>query len=90
MIILDKKTNTEINRDLAKRLASIRKRRKISQKELARVSGVSCGSIRRFEQTGDISLYSLTNIAIALKVEDEIDALFTRPSFSSIEEILNG
>ena len=57
-------------------------------KELALRSGVSFGSVKRFEQTGDISLLSLTKIAIALQVEDEMDSLFTSVPYASIEEVI--
>ena len=79
----------EINTDIAKRMAGIRKRRKISQKELAKRSGVSLGSLKRFEQTGDISLISLTKLAMALGLEDELDGLFADVPFDSIEEVIN-
>ena len=84
MITLEQRTCREINRDLAR----LRKRKKISQKELALRSGVSFGSVKRFEQTGDISLLSLTKIAIALQVEDEMDSLFTSVPYASIEEVI--
>ena len=48
--------------DLANRVKRIRKRRKISQEELAIKSDVSFGSIKRFESTGQISLISLVKI----------------------------
>ena len=59
-------TAEEINLKLAKRVRTIRKRRKLSQELLSIKSGVSYGSIKRFENTGNISLLSLTKIAIAL------------------------
>lgn len=90
MINLFQKTAPEINVDIAKRMAAIRKRRKISQKELAKRSGVSLGSLKRFEQTGEISLLSLTKISIALGLEDEMEKLFSEVPFNSIEEIING
>lgn len=67
MVNLFQKTWMEIDTDIAKRMAQLRKRRKISQKELAVRSGVSLGSLKRFEQSGEISLQSLTKLAIALK-----------------------
>ncbi len=76
--------------DIAQRLSSIRKRRKISQAKLAALSGVSLGSLKRFEQTGEISLNSLTKLALALGVEDELDGLFTHVAPLSIEEVING
>ena len=89
MISLYQKTWKEINNEVASNVQKLRKRKKISQKELAERSGVSLGSIKRFEQTGEISLQSLTKIAIALRAENEIEALFIHPNFESIEEILN-
>lgn len=90
MISLNQKTWKEINTEIASNVQKLRKRKKISQKELATRTGVSLGSIKRFEQTGEISLQSLTKIAIALRAEDEMESLFTSPNFESIEEILNG
>lgn len=89
MINLFQKTAPEINIDIAKRMVAIRKRRKISQKELAKRSGVSLGSLKRFEQTGEISLLSLTKISIALELDEEMENLFSEVPFNSIEEIIN-
>ena len=51
-------TAEELNQKLADRVRNIRRRRSISQQKLADISGVSYGSIKRFEQTGHISLLS--------------------------------
>ena len=56
----------EVIKDIAKRLKNIRKEKKISQEQLWYLSGVSLGSIKRFERTGNISLVSLVKIAFAL------------------------
>lgn len=89
MINIFLKTAPEIDMEIAKRLAGIRRRRKISQKELSARSGVSLGSLKRFEQTGDISLGSLTKLSIALGLESELENLFTDVPFNSIEEVIN-
>ena len=86
--LLDK-TPAEINSQIAENVKKIRKRRKISQKKLSEISGVSLGSLKRFEQTGEISLISLTKIAFALGLESEMEALFSEAPFLSIEEIMN-
>ena len=65
-------TAEEIDMKLAGRIRGIRKRRSISQKKLSEMSGVSYGSIKRFETTGQISLLSLTKLAFALNEVDEI------------------
>ena len=89
MINLYQKTWTEINNDIAQKIVRLRKRKKITQKKLAARSGVSLGSLKRFEQSGEISLQSLTKIAIALDVENELEALFNNVPFASIEEVIN-
>lgn len=81
------KTPREIDQLIASRIRSIRKRRKISQKRLSEKSGVSLGSVKRFEQSGEISLISLTKIAIALEIEGELEDLFEEVPFLSIEEV---
>ncbi len=52
-------TPEEIDKELAIRVRMIRKRKKISQEQLSEKSGVSYGSIKRFESTGQISLLYL-------------------------------
>ena len=89
MINLYQKTWTEINNEIARKIVRLRKRKKITQKQLAARSGVSLGSLKRFEQSGEISLQSLTKIAIALDVENELEDLFDNVPFSSIEEVIN-
>lgn len=43
--------------------------------------------MKRFEQNGEISLISLTKIAIALEIEGELEDLFEEVPFLSIEEV---
>jgi hypothetical protein len=49
-------TAEELDKKLAERMRRIRRRRKVSQQKLSDMSGVSYGSIKRFETTGQISL----------------------------------
>ena len=74
---------------IADRLRNVRKRRSISQEKLANMSGVSYGSIKRFEATGQISLISLIKIATALGVADELRELFTDVPYRNIQEVIN-
>lgn len=87
--IFNKKTPKEIDKSIADRIRSIRRRRKISQKRLSEKSGVSLGSVKRFENSGEISLISLTKIAVALELEGELQRLFEDAPYLSIEEIMN-
>jgi transcriptional regulator with XRE-family HTH domain len=61
---------------LAERARLRRKERKLSQQTLAKLSGVSFGSIKRFERLGEISLKSLLRIALVMGQEDIFDRLF--------------
>lgn len=73
-------------------IGNVKSRRKglgISQMELAERSGVSYGSIKRFETNGDISLSSLIKIAIVLECEDDFKTLFSRKKYRSIEDVIN-
>lgn len=82
-------TAEELDQKLAQRVPNIRKRRSISQEKLAAMSGVSHGSIKRFETTGQISLISLTKIAMALDIADELRSLFLQVPYRNIQEVLN-
>ena len=82
-------TPEELDQKLADRVRNIRRRRSISQQKLAKMSGVSYGSIKPFETTGQISLISLTRIAIALGIADELRNIFSKVPYLSMEEVLN-
>ena len=76
--------------EIAKRFIAIRKKRKVSQRRLSELSGVSYASIRRFEKTGDISLASLVKLALSLQLYDDLDGLFKpRDEYQSIEDVIN-
>ncbi|MBE5897117.1 MAG: helix-turn-helix transcriptional regulator [Lachnospiraceae bacterium] len=83
-------TPDEINMALANRVREIRRRRDITQQELSEKSGVSYGSLKRFESTGNISLSSLTKIAVALEMENDIRELFSDVPYKDIEEVVRG
>lgn len=53
----------DIMRSMAEKVRALRKQSGLSQQELARRSGVSFGSLRRFESSGEISFESLLKIA---------------------------
>ena len=82
-------TPEELDQKLAQRVRKTRKRRSITQEKLASISGVSYGSIKRFETTGQISLLSLTKIAIALDLADELRNIFTQVPYKDIQEVIN-
>lgn len=81
-------TPSDVTKSLAAKIKNIRKRKKITQKQLAARSNVSYASLRKFEQTGQISLESFVKLTMELGLVSEINALFEQPVYSSIEEVL--
>lgn len=66
----------DILQETAQKHKATRKRLKLSQAELASRSGVSLGSIKRFEQTGKISFESLLKLAHLLGRLSDFEKLF--------------
>ena len=79
------KNPTDVLEDIAAKHKLLRKKQGLSQHELANRSGVSLGSLKRFETTGQISFESLLKLAHILNSLDGFDTVF-KPS-DSIENI---
>jgi transcriptional regulator with XRE-family HTH domain len=78
-----------IKQKLAGRVRARRKEGKLSQSALAERSGVSLGSVKRFELKGEISLSSLLRIAFVLGFEDDFEQLFARKNYQSLDDVIN-
>ena len=83
-------TPKELGMEIAANLKKLRKQRKLSQTALAEKAGVSYGSMKRFEQTGEMALESLLKIAIVLGETEPFEALFKLTEIKSIQEIIDG
>ena len=81
--IFHEKSIEERMNDLASRFKVYRKKAKLTQLELADRSGVSYGTIKRFERTGKISLESLWQLAIAIGCDDQLDHIFSEPPLTA-------
>ena len=79
----------EVAKDIALKEKEKRKLRKLTQAELSARAGVSLASLKRFEQTGEISFVSLLKIADVLDELDTFAALFTRKEYHSIQEVID-
>ena len=88
--LFNSKTPNDIVKELVKKIKQHRKKLKISQAQLASKSGVSLGSIKRFESKYEISLNSFIKILIALNLEGGLENLFTQKNYNSIDEVING
>jgi len=78
----------DIKKSLVSRLRKRRREGKMSQTALAQRSGVSLGSIKRFEYEGEIQLTSLLRIAAVLGYEADFDKLFERKNYQSLDEVI--
>ena len=88
--LFNPKTPNDIAKELVEKIKQYRKKLKISQAQLASKSGVSLGSIKRFESKHEISLNSFIKILIALNLEQDLENLFTQKNYNSIDEVING
>ena len=82
-------TPSDVVLRLAKRIKATRKRRRITQKQLAGRSNVSYATLRKFEKTGQISLESFIKLTMELGLVQEVNDLFSEPVYNSIEEVVN-
>ena len=88
--LFNPKTPNDIAHELVEKIKQHRKKLKISQAQLASKSGVSLGSIKRFESKYEISLNSFIKILIVLNLEQDLENLFTQKNYNSIDEVING
>lgn len=79
-------TEEKVTKDLVDRVKERRKELKISQKELSTRTLVSYGSIRRFENSGQISLTSLIRIANALNCLSDFNLLFKTKQITNLKD----
>jgi transcriptional regulator with XRE-family HTH domain len=77
-----------IREDVARRFARRRREARLSQAALAEKSGVSLGSLKRFECKFEISFASLLKLAFALGYETDFNALFARPNYRTLDDVL--
>ena len=77
----------EMGRALAERLRALRLLKSWTRETLAKRSGVSAASLKRFENTGKASLELVLKVAHALARLDEFDKLFRSPVPRSLVEL---
>jgi transcriptional regulator with XRE-family HTH domain len=73
---------------IAGRVKENRLQLNLTQQALATRAGVSYGSLRRFEDTGEISLQGLVKLAIVLDAVDDLQQLFSQKRYQSIDALL--
>lgn len=81
------KLPSDILMSIAKNVAAQRKELNWTQKDLAERSGVSYGSIKRFERSGQVSFESLLKIAEVLGRLSEFENLILPRSNKRLEKL---
>lgn len=76
MISVEMMTPQEMQKVIAEQARATRLGLNLSQKSLSERSGVSYGSLKKFEQTGQISFGSLLKLAIVLGAMGSFKELF--------------
>jgi len=79
----------DIAAELAARVRSRRLDHGYTLEGFASRSGVSLGTLKRFERTGKISLTSFIRLVVALKGEADLANLLKQARFSTIEDVLD-
>jgi len=79
-------TPGEMQKVIASRARDLRLELNLSQQSLSEKSGVSYGTLKKFEQTGQISLESLLKLAVILGCMDDFKELF---AVRTVEEALS-
>ena len=72
------KSPFEMTKEIAKKAQEKRLKLNLSQQTLSTKSGVSYGTLKKFEQKGQISLKSLLKIALALGEMGPFEHLFAK------------
>lgn len=78
-----------IAQEIADRVRARRLELDLTQEGMATRAGVKFATYRRFEQTGEISLRGLLQVAFALNMLSDFDALFARPQYESLDDVLS-
>lgn len=81
------KLPAEVNRELASKTRHLRLEKRWTRRTLSKRSGVAESTLRRFEDTGKISLESFLKLMNALGRLHETDNLLTPEPAASIEDL---
>ncbi len=78
----------EVARRVAERVRLRRLELDLTQRSMARRSGMSLSTYRRFEATGEVSLRHLILISVVLNATSDFDGLFLQPQYASLDDVI--
>ncbi len=87
--ILDTFNPEILAQGIALRMRERRLELNLTQQGLASKSGVTLGSLKRFENNYEISLKHLLMIAVVMDATEDFEKLFGARQYESIDEMLN-
>ena len=90
MLSINIQTPSSVMLILKENFRKIRLLKKLTQEGIAKRSGVSLGSVKRFESSGEISLKSLLKLALVLECLDDFSSIAEKQPLqvNSIDELL--
>jgi len=88
-ILIDDFNPPAIAHKIAKKMKSMRIEQNMTQIDLARRSGVSLGSIKRFETKHEIALRKLIQIGLVLEALEGFHKLFSSSVYQTIDDVIN-
>lgn len=90
MLSINISSATDIMTKLKERFKGKRLLLDLTQEGLASRSGISLGSIKRFERSGKISLESLLQLALVLECLEDFNQIAQKETkqYSSLEDVL--
>lgn len=80
-------TPREVGERLAARMKQLRLARDWKRETLAEHAGISAGTVKRFETTGQIALDNLLKVALALGCLDQFEQVFAPPVARTLAEL---
>ncbi len=79
----------DVMQETAEKVRVLRKSKKWSQEEFSQRSGVSLGSLKRFESTGQISFTSLLKLGHVLGRLSEFESLFMQKESRDLKQLFS-
>lgn len=84
--VIDRNADTVL-KNISAKVKARRLEMNLTQEGLASRAGISYGTYRRFETSGEISLRNLVMVAMALNAADDFDNIFSTPTYQSINDL---
>ena len=89
ILLLNIENPNEKSIQIASRVKTRRLELNLTQEGLSNRAGIKFATYRRFEQTGEISLRGLLQIAFALNAMTDFDVLFAQKQYRTLDDVLD-